>query len=103
MNLETTLASLENAQTQLASSGFSLKTLLAVGAVALLLFFLSLRQVMIWFLNIHRLHGEIRQLRAEIQAVQTSVNALGNRLNSESPRLTPEASEEKPSRFRLDH
>jgi hypothetical protein len=95
------LGLLEIFQTKLAEAGFSVKTLLILGGVALVLFVLSARQVMLWFLKIHHLRNEVKHLHQKIDSLHIAINELRGGGPHEPTPLRPE--EKKESRFRLDH
>ena len=67
MSIDSVLVAIENLRSLIEKWGVSSEALWAAGAVALVLLFFSLREVLTWFLKIQGLAEEMRALRREVK------------------------------------
>lgn len=67
MSIDSVLVAIENLRSLIEKWGISSEALWVAGAVALVLLFFSLREVLTWFLKIQTLAEEMRSLRREVK------------------------------------
>lgn len=109
MTIEYILDAIQNFRSALDQWGVTAETLIAVAFLAGILFVLSLREVMTWFLRVHTVRDEVRGLRAEIAELKSMLASRPSVIEIEAPApgIQPEAQkkdDEKPAKaFRLDH
>ena len=72
MNAESNLKSIDDLRAWLEAMGVTTQGLLIVAAVATLLFVLSLREVLSWYLKVQHLRSEIRAMSAQVSEMQKS-------------------------------
>jgi hypothetical protein len=109
MTIENVLEAIQNFRTQIDQWGVTAETLIAVAFLASVMFVLSLREVMTWFLRVHTLRDEVKGLRKDISELKTMIAARPLVIETEVPAAEEPApvkkkEDEKPSKtFRLDH
>ncbi len=114
MNLSDILQLIQDVRSGLESWGITARGLWVAGGIAFLLFTLSLREVMSWFLRVHQVRQEVRTLRSEMVVLQQTVEELRDLLRTRaSEEVALNEAEEKmeaqkvatpgPQRFRFDH
>jgi hypothetical protein len=109
MELATALKSAQDFRSQLALWGVSPEFLAAVGGAALILFLLSLREVLGWYLRTHHLREDVRALRAQIMALQGDLREVRDMVADLEPEAAAPGKSEPASatpaatQFRLDH
>ncbi len=109
MTIEYFLDAIQSFRSALDQWGVTAETLIAVAFLAGILFVLSLREVMTWFLRVHTVRDEVRGLRAEIAELKSMLASHSSVLETEVPALeiqpvTKKKDDEKPAKaFRLDH
>lgn len=76
MNAESNLKSIDDLRAWLESMGVTTQGLLIVAAVAALLFVLSLREVLSWYLKVQHMRSEIRAMSAQVSEMQKSLEQM---------------------------
>jgi hypothetical protein len=108
IKLESVLTWIADLRAQLGDWGVTNSVLIAAAVVATIFALLSLREVLLWFLKIEHLRGEVKALRSEIRALKGVIEQTQTRLFGEetSENLLPlngkKGSAEK-SNFRFDN
>jgi hypothetical protein len=113
MNFADILQAIQDVRAQIDTLGITTRELWIAGGIALVLFILSLREVLAWYLRISQVRGEVRDLRAQMLTMQATLNETRNLLlaqNTESEEPKDEGAKRKTapkseaaSRFRFDH
>ena len=107
MNIETVLNVVENLRATLERWGVTTEFLVACALIASFLFFLSLREVLVWYPKIPQMRAEMRAMRAQIAELQWTLNKMREELPKEveAPAgLAPKEEPKAPSRnFQFDH
>lgn len=106
MNLSDILQLIQDLRSGLENWGITARGLWFAGGIALLLFILSLREVMSWFLRVYQLRQEVRTLRAEMLVLQKTVEELQEVLRhqtTEEKLEAPNVATTGTQRFRFDH
>lgn len=117
MEIQEIVDGIQNFRAQLDTWGITPEGLIAVAAIASILFFLSLREVALWYLKVSHLRGDVRELRAEIAELKTLMTEKFENVQickasvTEAPAEEParkqastEVKQEAPvMRFPLDH
>ena len=74
--LGTWVSAVQDGRAQLSQWGVTYEVLYIVGALALVMFFFSLREVVVWYLRIGQLHQQMRALHEQLTLIrQTLENA----------------------------
>lgn len=73
MNIEQIFESIQSFRTQLDQWGITGESLIAIAVVAGVLFMLSLREVLVWFVKVQHLRDDVRELRGEIQLLRSAL------------------------------
>lgn len=116
MTIDTVLLAIENFRSMIEKWGISGEALWVAGAIALVLFVFSLREVMTWFLKIQAIAEDLRALRKEVKdlkqfmTVAREVNEIVMSQKADEAAMTAAAApaaaetEKAPSkRFPFDH
>ena len=116
ISIESSLVILEQIRSRLGTWGVTQEMLMAFGALSLIFFALSAREVMSWFFRISHLHQEVRELRGQLAQLQSSFDKVSSQLEQAKIEITSEirlndeeASPAQPTpsvgrtQFRLDH
>ena len=73
MNIDEILQTVQDLRSQLDAWGVTSNGLLFEGAIAILLFILSLREVLTWYMRVTQVRDEVRQLRAQMALMQKTM------------------------------
>lgn len=108
LDLDTILTALAGLRSTLEELGITNQMLLLAGGVSLVISFLSLREVLGWFLKTHHLQNEIHMLRQEVHQLRLILDKTHTRLLDQPENDILKASTPKPNSaeahtFRLDH
>jgi hypothetical protein len=116
MNLVDMLQAVQDFRAQLGDWGVTSQGLWLIGTVAILLFVISLREVLSWYLRVQQVRDEVRSLRAQMTALQKTLDETRalmlenfDKIIEEENTATPGAPEavkpdsSGPNRFRFDH
>ena len=107
MNIETVLNVVESLRATLERWGVTTEFLVACALIASLLFFLSLREVLVWYFKIPQMRAEMRALKAQIAQLQWTLNKMRDEAVAEveAPAgLAPKEEPKAPSKsFQFDH
>lgn len=108
LKLEALLTWVADLRAQLGDWGITNQMLIAAAVVATIFALLSLREVLLWFLKVEHLRGEVKAMRTEIHSLKGMIEHMQIRLLGEekSENLLPlnskKSSVEK-SNFRFDN
>lgn len=122
MNIDEILQTVQDFRSQLEAWGVTNEGLWAAGAFAVLLFILSLREVLTWYMRVPQVRDEVRQLRVQMALMQKTMletqDLLARQFGEEiakpltSDELLSSAktskgqdskNESSPTKFRFDH
>lgn len=122
MNIEEILQTVQDLRSQLDAWGVTNEGLWAAGAVAVLLFMLSLREVLTWYMRVQQVRDEVRQLRTQMTLMQKTLletqelfakqfggeitkPLTSDELLSSAKTIRPQdlKTESNPTKFRFDH
>ena len=116
MNIDSVLLAIESFRSTIENWGISSEGLWIAGGLAALLFIVSLREVLTWFLKIQSLAEDLRSLRMEVRDLKqfmqvarevTEIAEKNQTLGVErvaAPAMPVAANEEAPvKRFPFDH
>jgi hypothetical protein len=107
MNMDTVLKIVENLRSSIENWGITNEGLWVAGALALIIFVFSLREVLTWFLKIQTIAEDIRYIRREIKdlkqfmQVEREVHEIA--MKAQEANAIPETQEAPSKRFPLDN
>ena len=122
MNIDEILQTVQDLRSQLDTWGVTNEGLFFAGAIAVLLFVLSLREVLTWYMRVSQVRDEVRQLRAQMTLMQKTMletqeliakqfggeitkPLTSDELLSSAKTIRPQdsKSDSNPTKFRFDH
>jgi hypothetical protein len=112
MNLMLILKMLQDFRSQLENWGVTAGLLVLVGLLSSLLVFISLREILGWYLKTHHLREEVRELNVQLQEMRKVLGEIRadighlevcSNLTKDEEEGGPKARASGPSQFRLDH
>lgn len=86
LNMDSILQTIQDMRSQLEIWGINTEALLVLGAVASVLFILSLREVTNWYLRVNQMRDEVQALRLQIQSMDATLKEIA--LNLRAPEMT---------------
>jgi len=107
--IEAILNFLQDARAQIDTWGITTTHLTIAGVVALIFFFLSLREVLGWYLKTHVLRDELIQTRQQLSLLQKTLEEIrivlshSERSGQRSPEPTTEDRASAVGGFQLNH
>lgn len=90
------LSSIQDLRSALAVWGITYEVLIAIGVAALILFFISLREIVVWYLKINQMQNQMRLMSAQLNEIKKSVDKV--KIGPDLEPATP-----APKKFSLDH
>ena len=108
IKLESVLTWISDLRSQLGDWGVTNQALIAAAVVASIFALLSLREVLLWFLKIEHLRGEVKALRSEIRGLkaaleQTQIRLFGEEKSENLLPLNSKKESVEKSNFRFDN
>src|SRR5688500_15496579 len=109
MNIEYVLKVIQDLRAGIDQWGVTTETLIAVAGLAAVMFILSLREVLTWFLRVQALRDDVKHLRREIAELKTIMREKPLVIEEEvvvdtaTPEVKKKDEEKQVKAFRLDH
>ncbi|MGE4133022.1 MAG: hypothetical protein AB7F86_15380 [Bdellovibrionales bacterium] len=110
MNWLQLLEDVQNWRAELSAWGIDYPVLLGIGGLALVLFLMSMREIVVWYLRIYKMQSQLDRLCQQVDGLRQSLDQANSILQSQGfgeirpaePEASP-AEKAKSKKFSLDH